>query len=647
MKKFSSYLFFSVLLFNSTIASSQQSNVDSLIRQLSTTKLHDTIKLKLYGDIAWELMSNNINQSHDYATKALDLAKQLNRKADIAQAESDLGSVLNRMGNYKEAILHYKEAISIRIKLNQDNRVAGIYSNISTIYIRQGNYAEALEINMKALKIVEKLNDKAKQSVITANIGEIYYELDKRDLSEIFLKKGLELAIKSDDFTVASNILVSLGNIKFNESVLNDTVIIRPKKLDSALNYFMEAEKIFIANNLQYNLSAVYNNIGRIYMIQHKYEKALSYYFKSLKDRENLQDKFGIGMSLLNLGTIEKLTGNNEKSIAYFKQCADIFQELKSYSSLKQVYGNLATVYEEKKDYLTALKYYHLYTSCKDSVYNEMSAEKIAQMQTQFETEKKEIENKRLEQLNEINKLELSNKSQKLQQRNQQLIILITSVLFLVVLVFWQRNRIRLRKQVEEIETTKRIQVEKEKISRDLHDSVGGQLSYILYSLEGEASLKDNPISKKISETVKNVISDLRQTIWAMSDDKLSLQSMSDKLKIYARNLLSNKGVKIVFEENIPEEYLDSSIKILNLFRACQEIINNAFKHANCSSLSVKISYVQKIEIEISDDGIGISNEKTKTDNYGLANIKHRVKELNGELSIQSVPGNTCFKISV
>jgi len=268
-------------------------------------------------------------------------------------------------------------------------------------------------------------------------------------------------------------------------------------------------------------------------------------------------------------------------------------------------------------------------------------------MQTQFETEKKEIENKRLEQLNEINKLELSNKSQKLQQRNQQLIILITSVLFLVVLVFWQRNRIRLRKQVEEIETTKRIQVEKEKISRDLHDSVGGQLSYILYSLEGEASLKDNPISKKISETVKNVISDLRQTIWAMSDDKLSLQSMSDKLKIYARNLLSNKGVKIVFEENIPEEYLDSSIKILNLFRACQEIINNAFKHANCSSLSVKISYVQKIEIEISDDGIGISNEKTKTDNYGLANIKHRVKELNGELSIQSVPGNTCFKISV
>lgn len=647
MKKFSSYLFFSVLLFNSTIALSQQSNVDSLIRQLSTNALHDTIKLKLYGDIAWELMSNNINQSHEYATKALDLAKQLNRKADIAQAESDLGSVLNRMGNYKEAILHYKEAITIRIKLNQDNKVAGIYSNISTIYIRQGNYAEALEINMKALKIVEKLNDKAKQSVITANIGEIYYELDKPDLSEIFLKKGLELAIKSDDFTVASNILVSLGNIKFNESVLNDSVIIRPKKLDSALNYFMEAEKIFIANNLQYNLSAVYNNIGRIYMIQHKYEKALSYYFKSLKDRENLQDKFGIGMSLLNLGTIEKLTGNNEKSIAYFKQCADIFQELKSYSSLKQVYGNLATVYEEKKDYLTALKYYHLYTSCKDSVYNEMSAEKIAQMQTQFETEKKEIENQRLEQLNEINKLELSNKSQKLQQRNQQLIILITSVLFLVVLVFWQRNRIRLRKQVEEIETTKRIQMEKEKISRDLHDSVGGQLSYILYSLEGEVSLKENPITKKISETVKNVISDLRQTIWAMSDDKLSLQSMSDKLKIYARNLFSNKGVKIAFEENIPEEYFDSSIKILNLFRACQEIINNSFKHANCNHLHVKISYAQKIEIEIMDDGIGIGNDKTKPDSYGLANIKHRIKELNGELSIQSVPGNTCFKISV
>lgn len=647
MKKFYSYLFSTILLFNATIALSQQSNVDSLIRLLSSNKLHDTIKLKLYGDIAWESMSNNINQSLDYATKALDLAKQLNRESDIAQAESDLGSVLNRMGNYKEAILHYNNAISIRIKLKQDNKVAGIYSNISTIYIRQGNYAEALEINLKALKIVERLNDEAKQCVITANIGEIYYELDKHELSEQFFKKGLELAKKSGAFSVASNILVSLGNTKFNESVLHDSIIINSKKLDSALIYFMEAEKIFITNNLQYNLSVVYNNIGRIFMIQGKYEKAFQYYSKSLKDRESLKDKFGIGLSLLNLGTIEKRLGNKEKSIAYFKQCADIFQELKSYSSLKQVYGNLAAVYEEKKDYTNALKFYHLYSNFKDSLYNEMNAEKIAQMQTQFETEKKELENKRLEQLNEINKLELSNKSQKLHQRNQQLIILIVSVLFLVALVFWQRNRIRLRKQQEEIETSKRIQLEKEKISRDLHDSVGGQLSYILYSLEGEVSLKENPITKKISETVKNVISDLRQTIWAMSDDKLSLQSMSDKLKIYARNLFSNKGVKIAFEENIPEEYFDSSIKILNLFRACQEIINNSFKHANCNHLHVKISYAQKIEIEIMDDGIGISNDKTKTDSYGLANIKHRIKELNGELSIQSVPGNTCFKISV
>lgn len=638
-------IYLSSILFCNNIKS--QTKADSLVSIVNTRSIADTLKIKLYGDIVWESMSSNIALSVEYANKALNLSKKLNRKADIAQAESDIGSVYNRQSIFDSALVHYKNALILRKELNQANKIAGIYANISTIYLRQSNFSEALELNFEALKLFEKINDEVNQASTLGNIGVIYEELEQLQLSEKFALKALTLSKKTKSSLLEGTILVLLGGLKYDQAVKYDSLIVHPLKLDTALLYLLEAEKIFEALNSEYKLSSVHNNIGRIFAIQKKYLNALTYYSKALKEREKVNDLLGVGLCYLNIGNILKNQNKLDQSINYFKKSITIFLELKSYINIKQVYANLAIIYKNKKDYTTAFEYIQLYSAYKDSIYSETNAKKIAEMQTLYETEKKENENRRLVQENKITKLEINNSKQKIEKRNQLIILLIISLLFVISIVLWQVNRVRLRKQQAEIETSKRIQLEKEKISRDLHDSVGGQLSFVLYSLEDDELAKNKGSLNNIANAVRNIISDLRQTIWAMSDDKLSLQSMSDKLKVYTRNLFSNKKVKIIFEEAIPEDHYQSSLIILNLFRACQEVINNAYKHSQCDQLTIRIKFISQIEIEIVDTGIGLNHTNTKTNGYGLDNIKYRINEINGKLSIKSEVGETCFKIII
>jgi signal transduction histidine kinase len=89
----------------------------------------------------------------------------------------------------------------------------------------------------------------------------------------------------------------------------------------------------------------------------------------------------------------------------------------------------------------------------------------------------------------------------------------------------WRINIINLKKKQKELEATQAIQKEKERISRDLHDNVGGQLSYVLYSLDGintDDKSKRTEITGNVNESVRNVISNLRETIWAINDEAIS-----------------------------------------------------------------------------------------------------------------------------
>jgi len=165
-----------------------------------------------------------------------------------------------------------------------------------------------------------------------------------------------------------------------------------------------------------------------------------------------------------------------------------------------------------------------------------------------------------------------------------------------------------------------------------------------MYSLDGineEEGDKRKEIVLSINQSVKSVIGSLRETIWAISDANINVQDFSDKLKVFAKNLFKHSNTKIQFTENIQSQHELNALLGLNLYRICQEILNNSFKYANATEVKIDVQCLNdKLTILISDNGIGFDikeNESSRyKEQYGLQNIQKRAQEFGIALTLKT-----------
>ena len=217
----------------------------------------------------------------------------------------------------------------------------------------------------------------------------------------------------------------------------------------------------------------------------------------------------------------------------------------------------------------------------------------------------------------------------------------------LLFLVLLKRFQTLLKNQQEKIqiefESQMRLQHERERISRDLHDNVGAQLSYIISNIDHivETKNKDNHRLDDVSDTAKNAILNLRETIWAINNEQITVEDFYDRFKLYATNQIKNRtDVHLIFNENIVHNHTLHPNQALNLYRICQEALTNALKYANAKTLKVFIQANENpyFQFSLEDDGIGFDfNENTE--GYGFKNMKARAEEMGASLNLKSEKG--------
>jgi len=228
--------------------------------------------------------------------------------------------------------------------------------------------------------------------------------------------------------------------------------------------------------------------------------------------------------------------------------------------------------------------------------------------------------------------------------------IFIAMVIAAFVFLLYRRQQLKVRREQE---VQRKLDQERIRISRDLHDHVGAQLSYLVTNIEW---MKSHPDHLSFEEEVnrlgtledagRQAILTLRQTIWAISQHELSMEEFADRFKQYALKMIEfSKHVHVQFHENIEKNCKLSPAVALNLFRICQESFNNAVKHSNCTTIKVSFicSSLSTFCCIIEDDGIGFEFEKASANgHYGLHNMKARSEESGAELSIQTSIGKGC-----
>lgn len=486
-----------------------------------------------------------------------------------------------KVGKYDDALITNINALRLAEKMRDCNQIAFAYLQVGKMHYYNKDRRQALHYFFKSKTLADSCVIDTIQHIVNHNIGAMYVELRIVDSALIFLNKAKDLL----EFTT------KYADISKVNAVIADLHLYKTTDYAEAERYILEAEKYALRSNNKTWIAFAKMKRGILYERLKKYKEALVVLNSALQLYNDV--------------------GAIEGKLYAMRVIVDIM---------------VATNDPNSRATITK------YISVKDSVYRAEGANKIAEYKTIYETEKKDTENKLLQQDNLL-------KQSKIDERNKTIIVLVAGILLIIFIIIWRINAINLKKKQQELEAAQAIQKEKERISRDLHDNVGGQLSYVLYSLDGintDDEIKRAETITNINQSVRNVISNLRETIWAINDEAISMNDFSDKLKVYVRSMFRNTETKISFTENVQNNRHLNSLVGLNLYRICQEIINNAFKHSNATELIVNITSDTNVIIEIVDNGIGFDLEAGSKDGLGLANIKSRANEVGISLELES-----------
>jgi signal transduction histidine kinase len=206
----------------------------------------------------------------------------------------------------------------------------------------------------------------------------------------------------------------------------------------------------------------------------------------------------------------------------------------------------------------------------------------------------------------------------------------------------------RLKLQNEELKVAENAVIlknEKERISRDLHDSIGTDLSNIIYNIEHYKNKYHQTIHvfddfTNLSHTVKHAITQLRGSIWVLNKEYITLSMFVEKIQNHIHHTFDAlSAIKFSLKYNTEsEEKIIPPMHSLYLYRMIQECLGNAIKHSNASELYLELTYLNnQIRVYFADNGKGFNTEQEFTsESYGLKNMKKRAKELSGTIDIRS-----------
>lgn len=627
-----------LLIFCSTIvAQSQHSKVDSLLHILEQSRT-DTAKITAYYHLTEYFLAKKSDSTLLYGNKGLKIAQKINDGKRSIHFLNALGNYHERNTDYKEAIKCYDKGLTIAKKLNDTEGFAKLYNNKGMVLIKQGNYEDALPLMIDALKAEEVLGNEFGMAQSYNNIGVIYfYQNNLKKATEYF-----ELALKKqEEIGDAQTIKEAINNV----GALYDYM----KDYEKALEMYHKALDFNTKNNDKREMAVNLHNIAVAHFKLKNYQISENYHNRSIQLRQEIGDHNGLAISHFNYG--ELLFNNNKYNEAKsnFIKGLEIAEANDLKLTKQHLYGSLAKTYEHEKNYKKANEFLYKFIQTKDSILNKENSQIIADVEAKYQNEKKEKELVTA-------RANIAERELRIQQKDNLIYGTVLLAIILGVIGYLLYNQQKLKNQqlkkenqlkdaLAKIETQNKLQEQRLRISRDLHDNIGAQLTFIISSLDTikyGIKEKNNQLSSKlhnISAFTTNTIFELRDTIWAMNKVSISFEDFFARISNFmtkAQEMSEKTNFTFSVDETINKTYIFSSIEGMNIYRIIQESVQNALKYAQAKNISVTITENNNtIDVAIQDDGIGFDQNTVELGN-GLHNIKKRAKDLNAKIEVKS-----------
>ncbi|MBV6644987.1 MAG: tetratricopeptide repeat protein, partial [Cyclobacteriaceae bacterium] len=510
----------------------------------------DEFDAKSLNSLAWELRNTDFDSAFALAQKAQQAGESHGDLKQIARSYRCMGLVSKNRGEFEKALRFYRKSLAINNKIRGWKEVGALFSNLGYVFEQMGSLDSASHFYDKSISLRRDIEDSTGLAYALNNQGRI---LELRGDFNGALKLYLEgLLIREQNGQGIMYSHMSIGNLNY-----------RFGNIENALNEYKNAF-VFLKNSSDLiEFSHCQNNIGICYMDMEMFDSAEFFFNQSILLKEEIGFHQGLLLTFNNLGILSERKGDFPRAVEWYQRCIKVARKMVNMEGLARALNNLgysyfkmnklsrairrydeslkisrelnlqdlmqltlenmSLAYKEYGDLDKAYKYLREFKNISDDVYNQTKSQQIAELQTKYETERKE---------KEIVQQKVQIQQAKGQRNNLVAALLISLVLAGISIFFYtQRGRMmKLTAKNKEVlhdqEVSKLLkdqelksldamiegqEKERKRVAEDLHDRLGATLSATKMHIEAVEEQIEQKQVIHINKLIDKAIEDTRQ----------------------------------------------------------------------------------------------------------------------------------------
>lgn len=397
-------------------SAAQSAEISKLKQTLATTQ-NDSVKIFTNSELCYLYTGLKYDSALYYGNQGLALARSVQNKTGIRQCLTDLGALYFQAGKYPESTRCFLEALKMAEQIKDERGVVNTLNNLAVVYHNLKEYDKALGYYERALAFDERTGNLSNVSMRLTNIGILYKDKGDRELAVQKLEQSLNIGQQAKDSSAVARAL---------------------------------------------------NNLAEVYGLLGKRQKSKDLYRQAYLIQKGLGNSRGIFITTSNLASAYADIQQYDSALYYGKLSLDMAQTFNAPNYYKTTYEILASIYQHKKDYKTALDYFRLYQTYKDSIFNEENSRMIGDMKTQYEVDKKAAE---LNARAAVEKEKAEALRLEEERRYNMIVAFISGILLLVcIFSFFLYQRFKLTKKQKFIIELQKKEVEQK--NKEITDSI-------------------------------------------------------------------------------------------------------------------------------------------------------------------------------
>jgi len=584
-------------------------------------------------DSAWDMLVSNPDSARLSALEAYVYRTPGDNSQEIRLLNL-IGITYFIQSEHSRALEKYLKGLTLALEEGENQRIADIYNNIGIVNLRSGNYMDALENFLEAIEYYKETGDIQNKASTFNNIGLLYSAIENFEKARENFDQAYQVFTEKKDSVRIAACLSNMGSL-----------FLKMEQIDSALIYFEKAIDIGIKTQNNFGLSATYSEVAKVFSFKEDYAMAIEFFQKSNDLSKEINYPYKQCKVNLGLARAYLELGQTDLSLIHAETAMSIADRLSDQVLRQETHEVFAKIYEKKSDFEKAFHHFRKSTELKEVILDQAKLHQIYNIEIQ-----------ELSQAKEIQRLEIERQELLLSRKNTT-IFFITLAFFLVMaglyllyhnyryrqLANHQKDILDLTEKKSRAAVEAEIQ-ERKRIGQELHDGLGQMLSVARLNisvLQQKASLTSERKEELLDAAIQSVdkaFYELRDISHNLAPSVLSEKGFAMALKELFEQVNKTRQMHVHFESYGLNGPIDSLIEN-TLYRAVQELLNNAIKHAQASDFFLQlVKNDSDITLIVEDNGVGFDMEKIlHIPGGGLNNIRSRVENLNGNIFIDTM----------